>query len=99
MEICVLSLLTEKDYYAYDLIKEIRNYIDITDGAVYPLVKKLEYYEYVASYCQESKEGPVRTYYQLTKKGLNRYQLLKEEWRQLCVNIDKMLERKGEKVI
>lgn len=99
LELCILSLLAEKDYYVYDLIKEIRNYIDMTAGAVYPLVKRMEHYEYVISYCGESKEGPLRKYYQLTQNGFDRYYLLKEEWRKLCINIDKLLDRNEEKII
>ncbi|GHU61824.1 transcriptional regulator [Clostridia bacterium] len=82
LELCVLALLEKKDYYGYELIEEISSHIEISEGTVYPLLRRLGKEEYFKSYLQESSEGPPRKYYQLLEKGKNYLHELVEEWLQ-----------------
>lgn len=41
LELCVLSLLSRKDYYGYELISKISERIYISDGTIYPILRKL----------------------------------------------------------
>ncbi|HHX53109.1 MAG TPA: PadR family transcriptional regulator [Erysipelothrix sp.] len=69
LEPCVLSLLSQKDYYGYELVESISKYIEISEGTIYPLLKRLRDQKWVITYLVESPSGPPRKYYQLTKKG------------------------------
>ena len=42
MELCVLSLLRQQDRYGYEISEFLSKYIDIADGTVYPLLRKLK---------------------------------------------------------
>ena len=42
LELCVLSMLTKKDCYGYELVNEISKNIMIAEGTIYPLLKRLK---------------------------------------------------------
>ena len=92
LELCVLSLLTKKDYYGYELVEKISRTISISEGTIYPLLRRLQKEGYLKTYFQESKEGPSRKYYQLTKKGREKEKELREEWKSFADKIKKLME-------
>ncbi|MDD3074592.1 MAG: PadR family transcriptional regulator, partial [Eubacteriales bacterium] len=54
LELCVLSLLTKRDFYGYELVEYISQHIDISDGTIYPLLRRFRADGYVTTYLQES---------------------------------------------
>lgn len=80
LELCVLSVLSIKDCYGYELINEISKHISISDGTVYPILRRLTKEGYFTTYLQESMEGPPRKYYRLTALGYNYKENLEREW-------------------
>ena len=81
LELCVLSLLQKGNYYGYEIASTLVKNINISDGTVYPILRRLKQENYVSSYLEESSEGPPRKYYALTQKGLDFLELLKSEWK------------------
>jgi PadR family transcriptional regulator, regulatory protein PadR len=94
LEICVLSVLAHKDCYGYELVNEISKRIDISEGTIYPLLKRLKDEGYVTTYLQESVEGPPRKYYRLTEGGRNEEHAQKDEWMRFVASVNALLERK-----
>ena len=84
LELCVLALLEKRDCYGYELVQELSSHIEISEGTVYPLLRRLGKEEYFTTYLQESSEGPPRKYYQLLEKGKQYLYALIEEWTQLA---------------
>ena len=80
LELCVLSLLHKKDFYGYELVEHISKDISISEGTIYPLLRKFRKEAYVDTYLQESQEGPPRKYYKLTAKGKEVYEDMEVEW-------------------
>lgn len=80
LELCVLSMLTKKDCYGYELVNEISKSIMIAEGTIYPLLKRLKDEGYLTTYLEESQEGPPRKYYKLTPLGENTKNELVKEW-------------------
>ncbi len=66
LELCVLSLLSSKDQYGYDVSETLSAQIDISDGTVYPILRKLKAEGLVTTYLSEASGGPPRKYYTLT---------------------------------
>lgn len=66
LELCVLSLLRGRDRYGYEISEYLSQHIDIADGTVYPLLRKLKADGLVTTYLQEESGGPPRKYYKLT---------------------------------
>ena len=42
LELCVLALLSDRDCYGYELVNAISESIHITEGTIYPLMKRLK---------------------------------------------------------
>ena len=42
LELCVLSLLHKRDCYGYEISDFLSQHIDIADGTVYPILRKLK---------------------------------------------------------
>lgn len=80
LELCVLSMLTEKDCYGYELVNEISKNIMIAEGTIYPLLKRLKDEGFLTTYLEESQEGPPRKYYKLTSLGITTKTELTREW-------------------
>jgi PadR family transcriptional regulator PadR len=94
MDMCVLYLLEKKDYYGYELVQKISEIISLSEGTLYPILKRLKDDGYLETYLQESKEGPSRKYYSLTKKGKMKSKELHEEWKEFSKKINKILKEK-----
>jgi PadR family transcriptional regulator, regulatory protein PadR len=92
LELCVLALLNKQDHYGYELVQRISDQIPITEGSIYPLLRRLKKEEYLSTYLQESTEGPSRKYYHLTDKGKEHLQLLYEEWKQFSVGVNQIIK-------
>ncbi len=92
LELCVLSLLDKKDRYGYELVNEISKNISISEGTIYPLLKRLKDEGYFSTYLQESQEGPPRKYYQLTEAGKEILEDLKRDWFHFVNGVTKILE-------
>jgi PadR family transcriptional regulator PadR len=80
LELCVLAVLDRKDCYGYELVNEISKNIKISDGTIYPILRRLNQEGYFTTYLQESQEGPPRKYYKLTQLGKNTKEELLKEW-------------------
>jgi PadR family transcriptional regulator, regulatory protein PadR len=80
LELCVLSVLDTKDCYGYELVTEISKNIEISDGTIYPILRRLTQEGYFTTYLQESQEGPPRKYYSLTELGRQVLVELTQEW-------------------
>lgn len=92
LELCVLSLLYKKDCYGYDVSEYLSKHIEIADGTVYPILRKLKSDGFVTTYLSEESGGPPRKYYSLTKTGREEYQNQKAEWLAFAGSIQIILE-------
>lgn len=94
LELCALSVMSRGDCYGYELVNRISKCMEITEGTIYPLMKRLKESGLIDSYIVESNEGPPRKYYKLTEAGAEELARLSEEWFEFTQSIDKLL--KGE---
>ena len=87
LDMCVLAVLSKGDSYGYDLAEDISSKIQIADGTVYPLLRKLASSGEVSTYLQESTSGPPRKYYSLTDKGRERLDNDMKEWKEFTAMV------------
>ena len=92
IELCALALLYNKDYYGYDISTIISSKIDIADGTIYPVLRKLKNEGLVSTYLTEGEGGPPRKYYKITKSGKNEFTREKKNWFILVNNINELME-------
>jgi PadR family transcriptional regulator, regulatory protein PadR len=92
LNLCVLVLLDKQDRYGYELVQKISNQISISEGSVYPLLRRLTKEGYFTTYLQESSEGPPRKYYKLTDTGRTYLHEQLEEWRNFTEGVNTLIE-------
>ena len=80
MDMLVLALLTQNDRYGYEIVSTISEYIEISEGTIYPLFNRLKKEKYVETYLKESSTGPSRKYYHITNEGRAAYNKMRQEW-------------------
>lgn len=91
LELCVLSMLSNGDRYGYDVANDLSQVISISDGSVYPVLRRLKQDGYVSSYLEESSGGPPRKYYVITEKGTFFLSELKMEWQYFTNQVSKII--------
>jgi PadR family transcriptional regulator PadR len=80
LALCVLALLSRGDGYAYDISSRLAAAIDMGEGTIYPLMRRLQGDGLVETYLVESPAGPPRKYYRLTDAGRASYSQQKADW-------------------
>lgn len=98
LDLCVLSILNEADCYGYDIVNKIIDYMEISEGSIYPLLRRFKKDNLVTSYLKESIEGPPRKYYTLTEEGQFTYQNLLTEWEAFQHSINHLIKNNRKEV-
>ncbi|WP_454193433.1 PadR family transcriptional regulator [Paenibacillus sp. Marseille-Q7038] len=92
LELCVLVLIHRRDRYGYELAQAVSKHIEIAEGALYPLLRRLVSDGYCTTYLQESTEGPPRKYYRLTETGVHYMRVLQSEWNEFVDSVSSLLK-------
>jgi len=92
LELCVLSFIRQEEQYGYQLAQNIGKYINIAEGTLYPLLRRLVKEGHVDSHFKESTGGPARKYYTLTPEGEAHLESIHEEWKVYTKAVNHLLE-------
>ena len=95
LELIVLESVYQRDMYGYELVEEVSQVIDVNEGTIYPLLKRLTNERYFETYLRESSEGPPRKYYHLTAAGILYRDSLSAEWEEFQTKVNGFLKGKG----
>ena len=93
LELCALTVLMNGDRYGYELADMLGRKMSISEGSVYPMLKRLQNEGYFDSYLKESPNGPARKYYRITVKGRDRQKLLQDQWEEFSNQVNSFFER------
>lgn len=93
LELIVLLSVNRQDMYGYELVKVVSEAVDVNEGTIYPLLKRMTNEKYFETYLRESTEGPPRKYYKLTALGKQRKDDLEAEWREFVQSIDAFIKQ------
>lgn len=97
LELCLLAMLRQDERYGYDIANSLSGMINISDGSVYPVLRRLKSDGYVSSYLKESSGGPPRKYYSITDSGITFLNELEQEWQDLSKQVNDLLMREENK--
>ena len=95
LELCVLALLSRGDSYAYEIASRLAEGIDMGEGTIYPLMRRLQSDGLVDTYLVESPSGPPRKYYRLTQAGRASFTAQKTEWNAFSKAVEAILEEQA----
>lgn len=92
LALCVLALLNRRDSYAYEIAATLSDAIDMGEGTIYPLMRRMQSDGLVETYLVESTAGPSRKYYRLTDGGRRALDAQGVEWRTFARAVDAILD-------
>ena len=96
LEMIVLLAVSKRDMYGYELVEEVSKVVDVNDGTIYPLLKRLTNEKYFDTYLEESKEGPPRKYYKITILGRQKLEESIDVWKSFATSVNKFIEESDE---
>jgi PadR family transcriptional regulator PadR len=98
LELCVLSIISDEEAYPSDIIEKLKaSELIVVEGTLYPLLNRLKNANLLQYRWKESKSGPPRKYYQLTKEGEEFLAGLVETWQQLNHAVNQSTKKLQEK--
>ena len=93
LELCILRILSHGEAYTSDLSDRLKQAeLLVVEGTLYPLLTRMKNAGWLVYRWAESKNGPPRKYYALTKEGVQQLELLDREW-ESCVEAVQSLNR------
>ena len=95
LDLLVFVVLNREDCYGYKLVEIISRNIEISEGTIYPLLKRLKDEKYVDTYLAESSEGPPRKFYLLTTKGRHAMEIQFKEWISFKKGVENIMREGG----
>ncbi len=82
LDVCVLAAIKNEDSYGYQIIKDMKPYIEMSESTLYTILKRLESANMLSVRTAEHG-GRLRKYYHITDEGLRRIADFKNEWKEI----------------
>lgn len=82
LDACVLAAIKNKDSYGYQIIKDMKPYLEMSESTLYTILKRLESARLLTVRSAEHN-GRLRKYYHITRAGLDRLEAFRVEWREV----------------
>lgn len=82
LDVCVLAAIQTDESYGYQIVKDVKPYVDISESTLYPILRRLETAELLTVRSAEHN-GRLRKYYRITEAGLARIEAFKDEWAEI----------------
>ena len=95
LDVCVLAAIKDDESYGYQIIKDIKPYVDISESTLYPILRRLESAKLLTVRNAEHN-GRLRKYYHITEAGRKRIEEFKQEWKEI-MSIYRFVMKEDEK--
>ncbi len=82
LDVCVLASIKNADSYGYQMIKDMKPYVEISESTLYPILRRLEASNLLTVRTAEHN-GRLRKYYSITQAGRKRIEDFKTEWNEI----------------
>lgn len=94
LDMCLLSIISEEPSYGYELVRKLaeRDLDLVSEGAIYPVLSRLQRSGLVDGYLVASPAGPARKYYRITRRGRETLDRWLEDWRTLTTAVEHVLK-------
>src|SRR6266511_4296329 len=95
LQYCVLALLAREERYGFDLVRALGDVDGMvtSEGTIYPLLSRLRRDRLVETTWRESRSGPPRRYYRLTRAGRTALDGFSHEWSRFRDAVDHFVGR------
>ena len=94
LEFCILLVSSKGKVYASEILQELKEInLIVVEGTMYPLLTRLKNSKLLKYDWEESKSGPPRKYYTITKEGKEFLVELKKVWLGLDKSITELITK------
>ncbi|MFC4321376.1 PadR family transcriptional regulator [Litchfieldia salsa] len=84
IDLLLLSLISQRDLYGYEITRLLKqlsdDHYEMSEGTLYPALKRLEKKEWVEAYWSETPSGR-RKYYKITDSGMMELEKKQKDWK------------------
>lgn len=93
LDMCLLSVISEEPSYGYEMVRKLtaRGLDLVSEGAIYPVLSRLQRNGLIEGYLVASPEGPARKYYRIEKQGTVALEEWSRAWRDLAKGVENVL--------
>jgi PadR family transcriptional regulator PadR len=84
LDVCVLAAIKEKASYGYQIMKDMRPLMELSESTLYTILKRLEQAEMLTVETVDHG-GRLRKYYQITSRGRARIREFLSEWQEIAM--------------
>ena len=82
LDVCVLAAIKDQESYGYQIIKDMKPFVELSESTLYPILRRLEAAS-LLTVRSVAHNGRLRKYYRITPLGLQRIEDFKQEWKEL----------------
>lgn len=82
LDVCVLAAIKDGEAYGYQIIKDMKPYLEMSESTLYTILKRLELANMLTVRTAEHN-GRLRKYYRITGYGVRRLEEFKREWKEI----------------
>ena len=79
LDVCVLAAIRDGETYGYQIIKDLKPFLELSESTLYTILKRLEAASQLTVRTAEHG-GRLRKYYSITQPGRDRIAEFKEDW-------------------
>ena len=82
LDVCVLAAIQDQDSYGYQIIKDMKPYVELSESTLYPILRRLETAGHLTVRSVEHN-GRLRKYYHIEPSGRERNRAFMEDWKEI----------------
>ena len=82
LDVCVLAAIRKEDSYGYQIIKDLKPCVELSESTLYTILKRLESAQMLTVRTAEHG-GRLRKYYHISEEGIRRIEEFKVEWKEI----------------
>ncbi len=94
LDACVLASIRGAPSYGYQIIKDLKPYVAMSESTLYPILRRLETARLLTVRSAEHN-GRLRKYYHITPQGLKRLEDFKADWNELVTIYQYVIREDG----
>ena len=82
LDVSVLAAIKNEDSYGYQIIKDMKPYVTLSESTLYTILKRLETAQMLTVRSVEH-DGRLRKYYHITEKGRERINVFRRDFNEI----------------
>ncbi|MBN2268948.1 MAG: PadR family transcriptional regulator [Acholeplasmataceae bacterium] len=91
LEMCILSIISKRNLYGYEVIESISKEIEVNENTIYPILRRLTSQGLFETYVEQTNIGAPRKYYRLTNLGQAKLKEYESEWHSFLGGVYRLL--------